>query len=114
LEIIDAAILQPIASVSIPGLQTREPNPRYVEVSPEGRFVYVSNAADQSVSIICRATAQLLTTFRAIAPTIITVPGVIAAVDHQGKHLLYVADNRGILQIFVMDWAYSQYATKCP
>jgi YVTN family beta-propeller protein len=114
LEIIDAVTLQPIASVSIPGLQTCEPHPRYVEVSPEGRFVYVSNAADQSVSIICRATAQLLTTFRAIAPTIITAPGVIAAVDHQGKHLLYVADKGGRLQIFVMDWAYSQYATECP
>jgi YVTN family beta-propeller protein len=107
LEIIDAVTLQPIASVSLP-------DPRYVEVSPEGRFVYVSNAADQSVSVICRATAQLLTTFRAIAPSRITPPGVIAAVDHQGKHLLYVADKGGILQIFVMDWAYSQYATECP
>jgi YVTN family beta-propeller protein len=114
LEIIDAVTLQPIKSVPLsPGL-LQPVYPRYVEVSPEGRFVYVSNAADQSVSIICRATAQLLTTFRAIAPTIITAPGVIAAVDHQGKHLLYVADKGGILQIFVMDWAYSQYATECP
>jgi len=114
LEIIDAVTLQPIKSVPLsPGL-LQHVDPRYVEVSPEGRFVYVSNAADQSVSVICRATAQLLTTFRAIAPTIITAPGVIAAVDHQGKHLLYVADNRGILQIFVMDWAYSQYTTECP
>jgi YVTN family beta-propeller protein len=107
LEIIDAVTLQPIASVSLP-------SPGYVEVSPEGRFVYVSNAADQSVSIICRATAQLLTTFRAIAPSRITMLGVIAAVDHQGKHLLYVADKGGILQVFVMDWVYSQYATECP
>jgi DNA-binding beta-propeller fold protein YncE len=114
-EVLEVKTLWKLAEVSLsPGQQTVAPNPRYIAISPEGRFVYVSNAADQSVSVICWYTNKRLTTFRAIAPSRITPPGVIAAVDHQGKHLLYVADKGGILQIFVMDWAYSQYATECP
>ncbi len=108
LEIV-AVTLQPIKSVSLsPGLQTVAPNPRYVAVSPDGRLVYISNAADQSVSAFCQRTNSIVATFRAIAETRITTPGVLAAVDHEGKHLLYVVDKGGLLQVFVVDELYEK------
>jgi DNA-binding beta-propeller fold protein YncE len=111
--VMDSAKMEQMASVAIVD-KVQEPNPRYVEVSPEGRFVYVSNAAGQSVSVICRATNQLLTTFRAIDENRITPPGVLKALDYKGDHLLYVPDKGGILQVFVMDSVYIQQEATCP
>jgi hypothetical protein len=47
-------------------------------------------------------------TFRAIAETRITTPGVLAAVDQGEKHLLHVADKGGLLQVFVVDELYEK------
>lgn len=111
--VIDSAKMEQMASVAIVG-KVPGPNPRYVAVSPEGKFVYTSNAADQSVSVICRATNELLETFRAIDENRITTPGVLKTLDYKGVHLLYVPDKGGLLQVFVMDVIYIKYEQKCP
>lgn len=105
--VIDSAQMKLAGLIKLPGLQTSEPNPRYVALSPDGKLVYVSNAADQSVSVMCRDVFYVAATFRAIAETRITMPGVIAAVDQADKHLLYVADKGGLLQGFVADEFYA-------
>ena len=108
LEIVDTAAWQSLNSVPIPGLQTVDPHPRYVAVSPDGRLVYVSSVADQSVTAFCQITNSVVATFRAIAETRITTPGVLAAVDQGEKHLLHVADKGGLLQVFVVDELYEK------
>jgi DNA-binding beta-propeller fold protein YncE len=108
LEIVDTAAWQSLNSVPIPGLQTREPHPRYVAVSPDGRLVYVSSVADQSVTAFCQITNSVVATFRAIERDKITTPGVLAAVDQGEKHLLHVADKGGLLQVFVVDELYEK------
>ncbi len=100
IEVIDSASMQPITSIALKGIQTEDPHPRYLAISPDGRLVYSSKAADQSVSVVCRSRNTLVGIFRAIDMDRITPPGVLAAVDHEGKHLLYVADKGGKLRIF--------------
>lgn len=104
--VLDSAQMKLMALIRLFGLQTLAPNPRYVALSPDERLVYTSNAADQSVSVMCRDTYYLAAAFRAIAGTRITMPGVIAAVDPGSQHLLYVVDKGGILQVFVVDELY--------
>nr|BAL57428.1 surface antigen [uncultured Acetothermia bacterium]BAL59810.1 surface antigen [Candidatus Acetothermum autotrophicum] len=106
--VLDSLQMLMLTSIAIEGLQTTEPHPRYVALSPEERLVYTSNAPDQSVSAICRSTNQVVETFRAISETRITMPGVLAAVDHEGKHLLYVVDKGGLLKVFVVDSIYEK------
>jgi DNA-binding beta-propeller fold protein YncE len=108
LEIVDTAAWQSLNSVPIPGLQTVDPHPRYVAVSPDGRLVYVSSVADQSVTAFCQITNSVVATFRAIDVIKITPPGVLAAVDQGEKHLLYVVDKGSLLQVFVVDELYEK------
>lgn len=103
--VVDSTQMKLVALVRLFGLQTA-PSPRYVALSPDDKFVFVSNSPDQSVSAMCRDTLYIAETFRAIAGTRITMSGVIAAVVHEGKLLLYVADKGGILQVFVVDELY--------
>lgn len=100
--VVDSAQMKLNYLVRVFGLQTA-PSPRYVALSPDGKFVFVSNSPDQSVSVMCRDTLYIAGTFRAIAGTRITMSGVIAAVVHEGRLLLYVTDKGGILQVFVVD-----------
>jgi DNA-binding beta-propeller fold protein YncE len=104
--VVDGAQMKLEALIRLFGLQTVEPTPRYVALSPDERLVFTSNAADQSVSVMCRKIFYVVGAFRAIPETKITMPGVLAAVDFEGKHLLYVADKGGILQVFDVSAVY--------
>jgi DNA-binding beta-propeller fold protein YncE len=110
LAVVDSTQMKLIALVRLIGLQTSGLNPRYVALSPDQQLVYTSNAADQSVSVICRGLLYVAGAFRAIAATRITMPGVLAAVNHQGQQLLYVPDKGGFLQVFDV----SSVSQTCP
>jgi len=108
--VVDGAQMRLVALIRLFGLQTQAPNPRYVALSPDERLVFTSNAADQSVSVMCRKICYVVGAFRAIEETRITMPGVLLPVDFEGKHLLYVVDKGGRLQVFDVSDVYNQ----CP
>jgi DNA-binding beta-propeller fold protein YncE len=108
--VVDGAQMKLETLINWVGLQTVEPTPRYVALSPDERLVFTSNAADQSVSAICRKSSQVVATFRAIPETRITMPGVLLPVDFEGKRLLLVVDKGGRLQVFDVSDVYNQ----CP
>jgi DNA-binding beta-propeller fold protein YncE len=108
--VIDSTQMQLVALIKLIGLQTSGLNPRYIALSPDQQLVYTSNAADQSVSVMCRELLYVAGAFRAIPETRITMPGVLAAVNHQGQQLLYVPDKGGSLQVFDV----SSVSQTCP
>ncbi|MCX8103664.1 MAG: lactonase family protein [Candidatus Bipolaricaulota bacterium] len=82
--------------------------------SPDGRFVYVANASDQSVSTVCAATNKVLATWRSVDETSIRMADVVA--HHPTLPILYMAEGGARIVPYIVSVFYwdQRFAAECP
>ncbi len=85
-----------LCSPANPGIRPSvECHPLAITSTTDGRFVFVANASDESISVICALTDEELLKFRAFPETSNVRPGPVA-VNHTNSRLYVSAEGAGV------------------